>query len=83
MDSAQHANSYTYAASDGSLVSMHHATDDSSYYEYDELRRLKEIESDIHTRTYAYRDISTAQTTTQVSSLRGTRGRFSCPLYQK
>ena len=69
VDSAKYGNAYVYNSADGSLATMFHSSGQASLYEYDELQRLREINSEIHTRNYTYRDISSTQTTTQVSGL--------------
>ena len=65
---------YTYN-NDGSLDTVATASGANLKYNYDHLRRVSSITSDLwgtmpfYTKTYTYRDISSTQTTTQVSNV--------------
>ena len=67
--STSYAESYTYNTSDGSISSMTSASGKTLTYSYDYLRRLSSVTGGINARQYTYRDISSTQTSTQVSTL--------------
>ena len=67
LGSTAYSENYTYDLSDGSLSTMTSAAGKTLAYSYDYLRRLGSVSTGVYTRNYIYRDISTTQTTTQVS----------------
>lgn len=64
-----YAESYTYSTKDGSLDTMTNALGETLTMEYDGLRRLSKTTGGAFNRAYSYQDISSTQTTMQVSQL--------------
>ena len=64
-----YTESYVNNDSDGSIAAFYAADGTTVTLGYDVLRRLVSASNGIYTRNFAYRDISTSQTTTQVSSV--------------
>jgi len=73
MGGDSYAENYTYNSADGSLNTFSVARNGTELAKftmaYDTLRRLTSSSSDVYTKSFAYRDISDSQTTTQVSSV--------------
>lgn len=69
MGSTGYSEEYTYNSADGSLATMKTGVGNTLTMGYDGLRRLSTVSGGPFNRTYTYRDITSTQTTMQVSGL--------------
>lgn len=70
MGTSSYKETYTYNATDGSLISI--SIDDSGdklSMRYDTLQRLTQVEANVYSRAYSYTDINDTQTTSQVNRI--------------
>lgn len=70
MGTSSYKETYTYNATDGSLISI--SIDDSGdklSMSYDTLQRLTQVEANVYSRAYSYTDINDTQTTSQVNRI--------------
>ncbi len=80
MGTSSYRETYTYSQKDGSLVSIDtEGGGNTLQFTYDPLQRLATAGNGVYTKNYTYRDISSAQTTSQVRRLQysGLTGRLS------
>lgn len=66
-----YSESYTYNAEDGTLNTMTTATGQTLQMNYDVLRRLSSVSSDLYTKSYTYKNL-TDRTTSLISQLQYT-----------
>lgn len=70
MGASSYKETYTYNATDGSLISV--SIDDSGdelNMSYDSLQRLTNVATDVYSRAYSYTDVNDTQTTSQVNKI--------------
>ena len=69
LGSTNYSESYTYSKTTGLLATHKPAVGNTLSFTYDALQRLSTVTGGIYGKTYTYRDISSTNTTTQVSQL--------------
>ena len=70
MDDTSYSQTFTYNKVTGNLTAMMPGNGHTISLEYDALQRVEKVDTGVYARYYTYRDISDAQTTTQVTELR-------------
>ena len=69
MGSDSYSETYEYDTWDGKLSNIHSASGQLLTYEYDDLRRLSQLDTGLYEKSYDYRNIDNNRTTGQVASV--------------